>query len=502
MPFSVKKQFEGCTVLITGGTGFLGSVILEKLLRDCGVKKVYLAAIDNRGRTPEQALDNLLSRNLFGPVKEQYGDALKEHVELLLIDLSSIGPNDLPAVDYIIHTAASIRFDTHIHQAIASNYRTARAVAEAAMTMPNLKSFVHFSTCYVNGNLPKGSSVAEAVYPLGLDHQMVQHQQLVVDLINQQPKRAEQMAEALRAEWGYPNNYCLTKWLCEQVLIDYRAKGLPVRFLRPAIVGCTSDHHKVPGYLGNAAGATSMMLGIAHGLMTASMFGPDNITDIIPADCVANAAIMLAAAPERPEAKDTLPVTGEAPMTVQVSSSALNPMQNKMFHDKVYEYTLNRPVKHTVFSGYPKPTMDEIESSSMTAYNLGMLSTEARMQAKLLGMRVTGHGTEATKLKSTWEVFKSLHHPGIDFHLRFDNTRLRRIHAEVVPEEQEMFFCVWSKEESWDKYLKLYMGSAWDRYVDRIAAGQTAPQLPAEGALETPVESEAAGAKGPAQQRT
>lgn len=39
-------------------------------------------------------------QNLFSPL------CLQEHVELLLIDLSSIGPDDLPAVDHIIHTAA------------------------------------------------------------------------------------------------------------------------------------------------------------------------------------------------------------------------------------------------------------------------------------------------------------------------------------------------------------------------------------------------------------
>jgi fatty acyl-CoA reductase len=40
---SIREFFAGRTVLITGGTGFLGAVLLEKLLRACPeVATVYL----------------------------------------------------------------------------------------------------------------------------------------------------------------------------------------------------------------------------------------------------------------------------------------------------------------------------------------------------------------------------------------------------------------------------------------------------------------------------
>ena len=35
-----------------------------------------------------------------------------------------------------------------------------------AASMPNLKAFLHVSTAYVNGNQPKGSTVAEVMLPL------------------------------------------------------------------------------------------------------------------------------------------------------------------------------------------------------------------------------------------------------------------------------------------------------------------------------------------------
>lgn len=41
-PDSVSDFYNGSVVLITGGTGFLGKVLIEKLLRVYAIKKIYL----------------------------------------------------------------------------------------------------------------------------------------------------------------------------------------------------------------------------------------------------------------------------------------------------------------------------------------------------------------------------------------------------------------------------------------------------------------------------
>jgi len=51
---SIPEYYEGKNVLLTGATGFMGKVLLEKLLRSCPkVKAVYVLVRPKAGQTPE-----------------------------------------------------------------------------------------------------------------------------------------------------------------------------------------------------------------------------------------------------------------------------------------------------------------------------------------------------------------------------------------------------------------------------------------------------------------
>ena len=57
----IEEFYAGKTVFITGGTGFLGKVLLEKLLRSCPrVKKVYLLVRSKKNVSPTQRIKELL----------------------------------------------------------------------------------------------------------------------------------------------------------------------------------------------------------------------------------------------------------------------------------------------------------------------------------------------------------------------------------------------------------------------------------------------------------
>lgn len=68
--------------------------------------------------------------------------------------------------NYIIHCAASIRFDEPISEIMRTNYASTEQLLELAATMPYLRCFTYMSTAYVNSNQPRHSRVEEKIYPL------------------------------------------------------------------------------------------------------------------------------------------------------------------------------------------------------------------------------------------------------------------------------------------------------------------------------------------------
>lgn len=82
MDNSIREWLSGKTVLITGGTGFMGKVLLEKLLRSCpGIEKVYVMCRYKKNLSPSIRIVDLLKL----PVKNNLHSKLLEKNLLLLL---------------------------------------------------------------------------------------------------------------------------------------------------------------------------------------------------------------------------------------------------------------------------------------------------------------------------------------------------------------------------------------------------------------------------------
>ena len=58
----IKEFYAGKDVLVTGATGFMGKVLVEKLLRSIAdIGNVYILVRQKRGKTSKERLDDLLS---------------------------------------------------------------------------------------------------------------------------------------------------------------------------------------------------------------------------------------------------------------------------------------------------------------------------------------------------------------------------------------------------------------------------------------------------------
>lgn len=57
---SIEKFYDGAEIFITGGSGFIGKVLIEKLLRSCcGIKTIYLLMRSRKGTSLDQRVHKL-----------------------------------------------------------------------------------------------------------------------------------------------------------------------------------------------------------------------------------------------------------------------------------------------------------------------------------------------------------------------------------------------------------------------------------------------------------
>lgn len=69
LPNRVAATMDQKEILLTGATGFLGKVLLEKLLRSCqGLRKVNVLVRTKKGNDPAQRLSQILA----SPVSPQW----------------------------------------------------------------------------------------------------------------------------------------------------------------------------------------------------------------------------------------------------------------------------------------------------------------------------------------------------------------------------------------------------------------------------------------------
>lgn len=59
---SIRKFYDGAEVFITGGSGYIGKVLVEKLLRSCSrIKTIYLLMRPKRDVTAQERIQMLTS---------------------------------------------------------------------------------------------------------------------------------------------------------------------------------------------------------------------------------------------------------------------------------------------------------------------------------------------------------------------------------------------------------------------------------------------------------
>lgn len=153
-------------IVLTGATGFVGSLILERLLaREARIVALVRAADDAEaaGRLADLAERTWGDRTLVAGVRVIAADLERDR-----LGLDAEAWDRLAAgAGSIIHCAASVQFDLAPAEAEAINVAGARrmvALAERARELGAAARFIHLSTAYVHG---RSTGVAREDGPSG-----------------------------------------------------------------------------------------------------------------------------------------------------------------------------------------------------------------------------------------------------------------------------------------------------------------------------------------------
>ncbi|XP_077559528.1 fatty acyl-CoA reductase 1-like isoform X1 [Haemaphysalis longicornis] len=295
----IAQFYQDQVVFLTGGTGFVGKVLLEKLLRSCpGVKEVYLLVRGKKGKEPEARTEAMLKSKVFERLNQEQPGALRKVKavagDLTQLDLGLTSTDQatlFKRVSVVFHSAATVKFDEPLKRAVDLNVLGTRRVVDLCKKMPNLRALVHISTAYCNCDKPE---VDEVVYTPPIDPSKIIEAAEWMD-----DKMMDMMSGLLLGQ--LPNTYTLTKALAESLVLAER-ETVPVAIVRPSIV-TASWKEPFPGWVDNLNGGTGMAVSLGLGLLSSLLVEKDCVLDVIPVDVVANTLIAVAwhTATTRPE---------------------------------------------------------------------------------------------------------------------------------------------------------------------------------------------------------
>ena len=316
----VLRQLNGKRVLITGTSGFLGKVVLEKLIRTVpDIGGVYLLIRANRKHADARSrfLEEVATSSVFDRMREHDSEAfesfLADKIHCITGEVTEpsfgIGQQAFQKLagdlDAVINSAASVNFQEALDQALKINTLCLNNIAELARLNSQL-AVLQVSTCYVNG-MNSGQVTESIIKPAKKsiprsEHGYYEVEDLIATLqskIDDEQTRSEGRALEKRLvelglrearRYGWSDTYTFTKWMGEQLLLK-ALKGRSLTIVRPSIIESALEE-PAAGWIEGVKVADAIILAYAREKVSLFPGNRSGVIDVIPVDLVANSIIL------------------------------------------------------------------------------------------------------------------------------------------------------------------------------------------------------------------
>ncbi|XP_032295178.1 fatty acyl-CoA reductase wat [Drosophila virilis] len=344
MDSNITEFYKNKTIFLTGGSGSLGKLIIEKLLRSTEVERIYMLIRPKRGEQIQSRMAVLRSNFMFSELLKLKANSLEKVIPIAGdCALPDLGLSEADRqvlteeVQVVVHSAATVNFVEPLSSALSINTRATRLLVQLAKQMGRLEAFVHVSTAFSNCPV---EHIRECFYPellsCSADKVLALQDQLSCELI-------DQMTPALLGK--FPNTYTYTKALAEQVL-QREAADLPICIFRPGMI-LPSYKEPFKGCIDNLYGPIAISYGIIAGVVRVMPIRKEARSNVVPVDYCVN--LVLSCAWQTAVATAQRRVPAQDPTIYNFAPSAQNPITWGQYRSSLYKYKRIYPVNQMIW---------------------------------------------------------------------------------------------------------------------------------------------------------
>ncbi|KAL2741587.1 fatty acyl-CoA reductase wat-like [Vespula squamosa] len=436
----IQKFYDGECIFLTGGTGFMGKLLIEKLLRGCpGIRCIYILIRPKKGKNVLERMLELVKDSLFSTLREKEPTfqrriiGIKGDCSLPNLGISKVDRSILTReVSIVFNVAATVRFNEKMKSAITINIRSLRDLINLSKKISKLKSFVHVSTAYANC---LQNPIEEKFYDPPMDADKL------IDLINSmEEKTFDDITPELLGGW--PNTYVYTKSVAESV-VKKHANTIPIGIFRPGIVISTYQE-PVSGWIDNVYGPVGITASVILGLMRIHHCDGSIKVNVVPGDLTINGLIASAwGIANNPRSNEDIPIYNYV--------SKDNPITYDGLKELTFKYERLIPSKEIIW----------YRSFRMTKYRKVYLIYVYFLHI-LPAFIVDAIALCMGKKPRLLQIYNKIHKMSdvlgyfSTIEWNFTNERWNELMRKLTSEDRELFFCD-IKGLVWNIYFRSYV---------------------------------------------